>query len=116
MSEAFVYGKLTLALALAPSGCAMASDPMDSGDGVYMISAHASAIRGGATGANELEYSKAKQFCVAKGSGLHPVLVNDTERDVYQSSFGGSWNTDGGSGGGGSSAAGNVYVYFKCST
>ncbi len=99
---------------IALSGCAMTSGVMDVGNGTYMISAHASAIRGGATGANSIAYEDAHKFCDQKGLGLHPVVVDSNERDVYQSSFGGSFNQSGGSFGGGTFAAGNVNLRFKC--
>ena len=94
----------------------MASDVMDSGNGTYMISAHASAIRGGATGANSIAYEDAQKFCAQKGNGLHAIVFDSKERDVYQSSFGGSFNQNGGGFGGGTVAAGNVNLRFKCGT
>jgi len=99
-----------LGIGLALSGCAMTSDVMDGVDGTYLISAHASAIRGGATGANSLAYEDAQKFCAQKDPGFHSVVVNANERDVYQSSFGGSYNRYGGS----TLAAGNVNLRFKC--
>jgi hypothetical protein len=102
--------------AVALSACAMTSGVMDSGNGTYMISAHASAIRGGATGANSIAYEDAKNFCTQKGYNLHPVIVDSNEREVYQSSFGGSFNQNGGGFGGGTFAAGNVNLRFRCAT
>jgi hypothetical protein len=96
------------------SGCAMTSDLMDGGDGTYLISAHASAIRGGATGANSIAYEDAQKYCARKGQGLHAIVVDAKERDVYQSSAGGSWNQSGGSFGSGTLAAGNVNFRFRC--
>jgi hypothetical protein len=96
------------------SGCAMTSRVMDGGDGTYLISAHASAIRGGATGANTIAYDDAQKFCAEKGQGLHAIVVNAQERDVYQSSMGGGWNQYGGGFGGSSVAAGNVNFRFRC--
>jgi hypothetical protein len=95
-------------------GCAMTSRVMDAGDGTYLISAHASAVRGGATGANTIAYDDAQKFCASKGDGQHAIIVNAQERDVYQSSAGGSWNQSGGSFGGGTFAAGNVNFRFRC--
>jgi hypothetical protein len=106
----------TIAGSIALFGCAMTSPVMDAGNGTYMISAHASAIRGGATGANTIAYQDAQQFCAQKGIGLHAIVVDSNERDVYQSSFGGSVNQNGGSFGGGSFAAGNVDLHFRCGT
>lgn len=85
---------------------------MDAGNGIYMISAHASAIRGGATGANSVAHTDAQAFC-ARG-GKHVVVLNANERDVYQTSAGGSWNGNSGSFGGGTFAAGNVNMRFRC--
>ncbi len=94
------------------SGCAITSDVMDTGNGTYMISAHAAPIRGGATGANEVAYKDANKFCEAKGG--HAIVLDANSRDVYQSSFGGSFNRQGGSFGGGTFAAGNTDLHFRC--
>jgi hypothetical protein len=58
-------------------GCAMTSDVMDAGNGTYLISAHASVVRGGATGANSIAYEDAQKFCAQKGAGLHAIVIND---------------------------------------
>ena len=65
------------AVGVALSGCAMTSDVMDTGNGTYMISAHASPIRGGATGANNIAYEDAQKFCAEKspGRGLQEMNV-----------------------------------------
>lgn len=106
---------LTLAgLCAALAGCAITSPVMDAGSGVYLISSHASAIRGGATGASSIAYEDAQKYCAAKGGGLHAVVLTENERDVYQSSFGGSFNANGGNFGGASLAAGNVNLRFNC--
>ena len=94
----------------------MTSGVMDTGNRTYMISAHASAIRGGATGANSIAYEDAQKFCGQKGDDLHAVVVDSKERDVYQSSFGGSFNQNGGGFGGSTVAAGNVNLLFRCQT
>jgi hypothetical protein len=99
--------------ALALTGCAMTSDVMDGGNGTYLISAHASAIRGGATGANRIAYQDATEFCRSHFRN-HAIVINASERDVYQSGVSGSWNQNGGSFGGGSVAAGNVNFRFRC--
>src|SRR4051812_507850 len=96
------------------SGCAMASDVMDTGNGTYMISAHAAPIRGGAAGAAEVAYKDANKYCIAKGTGLHAIVLDANNRDVYQGSMGGSWNQQGGSFGGGVFAAGNTDMRFRC--
>ena len=103
---------LITGLAGCLAGCATSSGVMDAGNGVYMISAHASAIRGGATGANSVAYQDAQVFC-ARGR-KHAVVVGANERDVYQGSMGGSWNANGGSIGGGVFASGNVNMRFRC--
>jgi hypothetical protein len=94
----------------------MTSSVMDAGNGIYIISGHASAIRGGATGANSIAYEDAQKFCAEKGGGLHAIVVDAAERDVYQTSFGGSVNQTGGAFGGGSFASGNVNLRFRCGT
>jgi len=101
-------------LSVVLSGCAMSSGVMDAGNGTYMISTHASAIRGGATGANSIAYQDAQKYCAAKGNGTHAIVVDANERDVYQGSMGGSWGPNGGSIGGGVFAAGNVNLRFRC--
>jgi hypothetical protein len=112
MSQNLGYRLSVAAVLVLLSGCAMSSGVMDAGNGTYLISAHASAIRGGATGANSVAYQDAQEFCAKKG--LHAVVIDQKERDVYQSSVGGSWNQSGGSFGGGSFAAGNVDFRFRC--
>ena len=97
-------------------GCARTSGVMDAGNGTYLISAHASAIRGGATGADAIAYKTAQKFCAQKGTGLHAIIVTADERDVYQSSVGGSWNQSRGSVAGGTFAAGNANFRFRCGT
>jgi hypothetical protein len=51
---------------IALSGCAMTSGVMDTGNGTYMVSAHAAPIRGGAAGANGVAYNDANAFCPGK--------------------------------------------------
>lgn len=103
-----------LGLATIVSGCAMTSDVMDTGNGTYMISAHAAPVRGGAAGANEVAYKDANKFCAQKGPGMHAIVLTADSRDVYQGSMGGSWNRSGGSFGGGVFAAGNADLHFRC--
>ena len=105
---------LVLAATIAVTGCATSSGVMDAGDGEYLISSHASAVRGGAAGATSLAYHEAQQFCASKAPGLHAVVLGDAERDVYQTSFGGSFDANGGGFGGGRFASGNAHMRFKC--
>ena len=90
----------------------MTSDVMDTGNGTYMISAHAAPVRGGAAGANEVAYKDANAFCAGKGG--HAVVLGADSRDVYQGSVGGSFGPGGGSFGGGVFAAGNADMHFRC--
>lgn len=101
-----------LALPVALAGCAMTSSVMDTGNGTYMISAHAAPVRGGAAGANEVAYKDASKFCGTKGG--HAVVLDANARDVYQGSMGGSVGPNGGSFGGGVFAAGNTDMHFRC--
>jgi hypothetical protein len=96
------------------TGRAMTSDVMDTGNGTYMISGHAAPIRGGATGANQVAYQDAQKFCAQRGAGFHAIVIGAEDRDVYQSSLGGSWGTNGGGLGGGTFAAGNAKLRFRC--
>ena len=101
-------------LAVALSSCAMTSDVMDTGGGTYMISAHASAVRGGATGANRVAYQDANKFCADKEPGSHAIIVDASERDTRVSAVSGSWDPNGGSFGGVSVLGGNANLYFRC--
>jgi hypothetical protein len=101
---------------IALAGCATTSDIMDAGNGTYLISAHAAPIRGGATGANSIAYETANDFCAKKAANLHAIVLDASERDVYQSSYGGSFNQNGGGFGGGTFAAGNANLRFRCGT
>jgi hypothetical protein len=96
--------------AWALTGCAMSSNVMDTGNGTYMVSAHAAPIRGGAAGANDVAYGAANNFCGQKGG--HAVVIGTNTRDVYQGSFGGSSSGFGG----GVFAAGNADLHFRCDT
>lgn len=97
---------------LALGGCATATDVMDTGNGTYMISAHAAPIRGGAAGANQVAYKDATAFCTQRGG--HAIVLDANSRDVTQASMGGSWNRAGGSFGGGVFQAGNTDLRFRC--
>ena len=107
-----VLGTVRLAFAgtcvAAMAACAMTSDVMDTGNGTYMISAHAAPIRGGAAGANKVAYKDANAYCAQRGA--HAVVLGADSRDVYQGSFGGS----NGSFAGGVFAAGNTDLHFRC--
>ncbi len=92
------------AIGISISGCAMTSDVMNTGNGTYMISAHAAPIRGGTEGANEVAYKDANAFCAKQGK--HAVVLAANSRDTYQ----GSW----GANGGGVFAAGNTDFHFRC--
>lgn len=102
------------ALSVALGGCAIASPVMDAGNGSYLISARAAPIRGGATGAATVAYNDAQKFCAGMGNGSHAIVIDEGERDIYQSSFGGSINAQGGSFGGGTFAAGSTNLRFRC--
>lgn len=112
MTRWWLSGALIAFVTCALSGCAMTSDVMDMGNGVYMISAHAAPIRGGETGAQDVAYSDANKYCQDHAPGQHAIVVDSQGRDVYQGSIG--WNQYGG--GGGIFAAGNVTMRFRCGT
>jgi hypothetical protein len=96
---------LTLLLVV---GCATTSGVMEAEDGTYIISARAAPVRGGTAGANAVAYKEAQKFCATKGG--RAVLVGASERDVYQSAAGASWNAYGGGAGGGTFAAGSAII------
>ena len=97
---------LACGAALGLAGCAMASDVMNTGNGVYLISTRASAIRGGAAGADKLAYDDAQTFCHQKG--MHAVIIDVHNRDVYHASPGGSAYSYG------SDVSGHSDVLFRC--
>jgi hypothetical protein len=99
-------------IGIAISGCAMTSPVMDADNGTYMISAAASAVRDGAAGANAVAYEDANRFCTQRGG--HAIVMDAGDRDVYVSSFGGSFNQYGGGVGGGTFAAGRTKLRFRC--
>lgn len=94
------------------SGCATTSGVMPNANGTYTISASAAPARGGATGANAVAFKEAQKFCADQG--MRAELLANEDRDVYQSSVGGSWNQQRGSFGGGTFAAGNAKIVFRC--
>ncbi|MBV9247649.1 MAG: hypothetical protein JO227_00170 [Acetobacteraceae bacterium] len=98
------------------AGCAISSDVMDAGNGTYFVSALAAPIRGGAAGATQVAYQDAQKYCAQKNPELHAIVLDVSDRDVYQSSFGGSWGAQGGSFGGGTAAAGKASLRFRCSS
>ncbi len=82
------YGKeVLLTLALSLTACATTSGVMEAESGTYLISARAAPARGGTAGANAIAYEEAQKFCAAKGGPA--IVINASERDVYQSSAGG---------------------------
>lgn len=97
---------------LALGACAQASQPMEAADGTYLISARAAPVRGGATGAYEVAHKDAMAFCAK--SDKRAVLVGAADRDVYQSSYGGTVTSGGAYFGGGTSAAGSASIRFRC--
>lgn len=99
---------LGIGVLLGLGACAMASNVMEASDGTYLISARAAPVRGGTAGAWDVAYRDAQKFCAAKGQ--RAVVVDGSERDVYQGSFGG--NSSGF--GGGYGAQGNVNMRFRC--
>lgn len=103
---------LAVVTSLGISACATSSGVMEAADGTYIISARAAPARGGTAGANAYAYEQAQEFCKRKET--RAVVVENQERDVYQSSVGGSWNRSGGSIGGGTFAAGNATLRFIC--
>ena len=58
--------------------------------------------------------SLARDVALMRAVGLHPIVVNTQERDIYQSSFGGGFNQYGGGVGGSTMAAGAVNFRFRC--
>lgn len=103
---------LAIAISLGINACATSSGVMEAADGTYIISARAAPARGGTAGASAYAYEQAQEFCKKKET--RAVVVDNQERDVYQSSVGGSWNRSGGSVGGGTFAAGNANLRFVC--
>ena len=104
------FGLVLAAILLA--GCATTSGVMEAEGGTYLISARAAPARGGTVGANALAYEEAKEFCAAKGG--RAVIVNASERDVYQSAASGSINSSGGGFSAGKFALGNANLRFRC--
>jgi hypothetical protein len=94
------------------AGCATTSGVMEAEGGTYLISARAAPAAGGTAGANAAAYEEAKKFCGAKGA--RAIVMDAKERDVYQSSMGGSFSSSGGGFGGGTAAAGSVNLRFRC--
>lgn len=59
-----------LVVAVAISGCAYRSAVMNTGDDTYQVSATASPIRGGSTGAREMALTSANEKCSAIGKKI----------------------------------------------
>lgn len=106
----FIILSSCISLPLMISSCAMTSDVMDMGKGVYMVSGRAAALRGGTTGATKVAYEAAQKFCLQKSPELHAVTLTNNERDVYQSSA--SWTQAGGNAN--TMASGQSEIFFKC--
>lgn len=98
--------RLWVSAALLLAGCATASDVVDTGNGTYMLSARASAIRGGTTGALSIANADANQFCAERRPGSRAVAVSVGDRDQYQASVGPY--------GGGTAVSGTVVFRFRC--
>jgi hypothetical protein len=81
-----------------------------------MISARAAPARGGASGAYSVAYKRAQKDCTQHSDGLHAIVVNNQERDIYQSSIGGGFNQYGGGFSGSTMASGSVNLRFRCGT
>ena len=102
------------------TGCATTSGVMPGPNGTYTISAFASPVRGGATGAYQTAFEDAQKYCAK--SGKNAVVLDGQDRDVYQSTSmtHGSFNANsagayGGYGsGGGTFASGNAKLTFRC--
>lgn len=107
-----VFAISSILACLTVAACATASPVMEAADGTYFVSARAAPVRGGATGAQTVAFEEARKFCAQKG--MHPLLVGNQERDIYQSSSGGGFNQYGGGFGGSTMAAGSVNMRFKC--
>ena len=99
-------------LSVLIAGCAMTSGVMEGEGGTYMISARAAPARGGTAGANAAAYEEAQKFCAGKGA--RAVVINSSERDVYQSGGTANVNQYGGMAAGGTFAWGNANLRFKC--
>lgn len=105
---------LTFTAVFLLNACASSSDVMNVGNGNYMISSSASPARGGASGALDIAAKDANKFCAKSGRG-EAIIKGARDKDVYQSSAGGSWGAGGGSFGGGTFAAGRAKIVFSCS-
>lgn len=97
---------------LMVGACAQASPPMEMADGSYLISARAAPARGGTAGAYEEAHKQATGYC--QQAGKRAVLLNASDRDVYQSAGGGYIGPGGGGFSGGTSAWGSANLRFKC--
>lgn len=93
-------------------GCTTTSGVIPRADGSYMMMARAAPVRGGAEGATVAAFKAAQAFCV--GKGMQARLLSSQDRDVYQRSFGGGWNRQGGSLAGSQAAAGMASIVFSC--
>jgi hypothetical protein len=96
---------LSACAAAGLAGCAMASDVMNTRNRVYLISTRASAIHGGAAGADKLAYDDAQTFCHQKG--MHAVVIDIHNRDAYTSLGGRAYSY-------GSNVCIHADVLFRC--
>lgn len=102
------------------TGCATTSGVMPGPNGTFMISSFAAPIRGGATGAYKVAFEDAQKHCA--GMGKNAVVVDGTDRDVYQSTATSYGNLNANSGGlnashgasSGTFASGTAKLIFKC--
>lgn len=78
---------LALGALITASACATTTPVMDAGNGNYMISARASAVRGGAAGAQGIAYQDANAYCAQRMAGGRAVVSTTADRDVYQASY-----------------------------
>ena len=106
-----------LAAALAATACAITTPVMETGDGTYVVSARAQEELGGATGAQRYAYQEAQKFCAQQS--LRPIVVDNQERDIYQSRIGGEFKKTPsgdytGGFGGSTTAAGSASLRFRC--
>lgn len=106
-----------VAVALTVAACTQASPVMETADGSYFISTRAAPAAGGTAGAYTRAQEEAVKFCATRNG--RPVMVGATDRDVYQSAYGGaiSGQPNGAFVGGMSGsqfAAGSANMRFRC--
>jgi hypothetical protein len=72
-----------IVIAMTVAACARASDVMVGSDGTYLISAHASVIRGGSTKADSIAYQRAQKFCALKDPKAHAIVVDTRDHGAF---------------------------------